>query len=45
MQKQILIVQELIEGISLREFREFLIVNNICGETDFNYIEEKSKLL
>lgn len=33
------------EYIGLREFRDFLIVNNICGETDFNYIEEKSKLL
>ena len=29
--------------IGLREFREFLIVNNICDETDFNYLEENQK--
>lgn len=31
--------------IGLREFRDFLIVNNICDETDFNHLEEKPKLL
>ena len=31
------------EYIGLREFIDFLIVNNICDETDFNYLEEKPK--
>lgn len=29
--------------IGLREFRDFLIVNNICNEDDFNYQEESTK--